>query len=190
MSFFDNAMLKVDESLTSILGEWDIYTTTLAAGLIVFFTYTVFTRRDPDTHPMLLERQASASAVRHEGESAVYRSHSAPHGMELNSGLNVRDPGISKWMRGRDGDLRDVWRKVVNGATNSEGVSTGEQGKILTVLGSEKVVEHNLGTLILTLKWEPVSNSTRSDKSADRHHRRAHKATRWNSSGHIPPQLY
>lgn len=145
MSSFDNAMLKMDEMLSSLLGDWDIYTTAIAAGLVAFFAYQVFTRRDPDTHPMLLERQAQPSPVRHEGQSAVYRSPSSPYGMELNSGLNVRDPGTSKWMRGRDGDLRDVWRKIANGATDSDGKSTGEKGRIMTVLGSEKVIEHNLG---------------------------------------------
>jgi hypothetical protein len=148
---FDNLMLKMDETLASVLGDWDIYTTTLAAGLVGFFAYQVFTRRDPDTHPMLLERQAQPSAVRHEGESPVYRSHSTPHGMELISGLNVRDPGISKWARGRDGDLRDVWRKIVGGVTDSEGKFTGEKGRILTILGTEQVVEHDVGTYQISL---------------------------------------
>lgn len=145
MSYFDNAMLKLDETLSRVLGEWDMYSTTIAAAIIGFFAYQIFTRRDPDTHPMLLERQAQASAVRHQGQSAVYRSPASPHGMDLNTGLNVRDPGISKWMRGRDGDLRDVWRKIANGATDAEGKSTGEKGRIMTVLGSQQIIEHNLG---------------------------------------------
>lgn len=62
--------------------------------------------------------------------------------MPLNTGLNVKDPGASKWSRGRDGDLRDVWRQAVN-STSEGGKST--QGKILTVLGAEKVIEHKLG---------------------------------------------
>lgn len=148
MSLFDNTMLKIDETLTSVLGDWDIYSTSIAALLLAFFAYQVFTRQDPDTHPMLLERQAQASPVRHEGESAVYRSQSSPHGMELNSGLNVRDPGISKWARGRDGDLRDIWRRVVSGVADEAGNPKGEKGRILTVLGSEQVLEHNLGMVI------------------------------------------
>jgi hypothetical protein len=138
-------LLKLDEALTNVLGDWDIYSTSIAALILIFFAYQVFTRRDPDTHPMLLERQAHASAVRNLGESAVYRSQSALHGMEMNTGLNVRDPGISKWARGRDGDLRDIWRKVINGPTDENGNSKGEKGRILTILGSEHVIEHNLG---------------------------------------------
>ncbi len=145
MSSFDNMMLKLDETLTNILGDWDIYSSTIAAAILVFFAYQVFTRSDPDTHPMLLERQAHASAVRNPGESAIYRSQSSPHGMELNTGLNVRDPGISKWARGRDGDLRDVWRRVTEGPTGDSGKPRGERGRIVTILGSENVIEHNLG---------------------------------------------
>jgi hypothetical protein len=145
MASLDNLMLKVDEALTNILGDWDIYSTSIAAAILVFFAYQVFTRRDPDVHPMLLQRQAQGSNVRNQGESAVYRSQSSPHGMELNKGLNVRDSGSSKWARGRDGDLRDVWRRAVTGPTDDNGVSKGERGRILTVLGTEQIVEHNLG---------------------------------------------
>jgi hypothetical protein len=94
---------------------------------------------------MLLARQAQASPVRQEGQSAVFRSHSAPHGIPLNSGLNIKDPGDSKWTRGRDGDLRDVWRRVIAGGLDREGKETGEIGKIFTVLGYNHIVEHELG---------------------------------------------
>jgi hypothetical protein len=154
MSTFDNMMLKLDETLTNILGDWDIYSTSIATVILVFFAYQVFTRRDPDAHPLLLERQSHASAVRNPGESAVYRSQSSPHGMELNTGLNVRDPGISKWARGRDGDLRDIWRRVVDGPTDESGKLKGEKGRIVTILGSEHVIEHNLGMCCI----RPLSN--------------------------------
>jgi hypothetical protein len=94
---------------------------------------------------MLLSRQAQASPVRQPGESAVFRSQAAPHGIPLNSGLGVKDPGDSKWARGRDGDLRDIWRKVVTGVQDKEGNETGEHGRIMTVLGTENVVEHDIG---------------------------------------------
>jgi hypothetical protein len=145
---FDDLMLKLDETVTSVLRQWDLYTTGLFVLLITVFIYTVVSARDPDAHPMLLARQAQASPVRKEGESAVFRSHSAPHGIPLNSGLNIKDPGDSKWSRGRDGDLRDVWRRVVAGGLDREGKETGEIGKILTVLGSENIIEHNLGMLL------------------------------------------
>jgi hypothetical protein len=145
MGFGDNMMLKLDETVTGIIGEWDIYSTALFVIVITSFIYQVVSFRDPDAHPMLLARQAQASPVREEGQSAVFRSHSAPHGMPLNSGLNIKDPGDSKWTRGRDGDLRDIWRRVIAGGLDREGKETGEIGKIFTVLGSEQILEHSLG---------------------------------------------
>ena len=153
MGFGDNLMLKLDETVTGVLGEWDIYTTAILGLIIAVFAYQVFTTRDPDAHPMLLARQAQASPVRQEGQSAVYRSHSAPHGIPLNSGLNIKDPGDSKWARGRDGDLRDVWRKVLTGVVDRDGKETGEKGKLFTVLGSEHVLEHSLGLCSLFDKY-------------------------------------
>ncbi|KAG9233944.1 hypothetical protein BJ875DRAFT_377564 [Amylocarpus encephaloides] len=143
----DNLMLKLDEAVTGIVGQWDLLTSLLFGSIISFFIYTVINYRDPDAHPMLLARQSQASLVRQEGESAVFRSHSSPHGMPLNSGLGVKDPGDSKWSRGRDGDLRDVWRGFVAGKVDREGKETGEKGKLLTILGSEKVVEHETGDI-------------------------------------------
>jgi hypothetical protein len=147
MGAVDNLLLKLDETVTSIVGEWDIYSTAILGSIIVFFAYQVFTSRDPDIHPMLLARQSQASPVRQEGQSAVFRSHSAPHGIPLNSGLQVKDPSDSKWSRGRDGDLRDVWRRVVSGRLDQEGKETGEIGGLMTVLGSEQVLTHDLGVL-------------------------------------------
>ncbi|TAQ87246.1 hypothetical protein B7494_g4411 [Chlorociboria aeruginascens] len=144
MGFFDTLMVKLDETVTSVLGDWNTYTTIISGALIIFFTYQVITSRDPDTHPMLLARQAQASPVRQQGESAVFRSHSTPHGIPLNSGLNVKDPGASKWARGRDGDLRDVWRRVLAGRLDQDGKETGDIGSLMTVLGSEQVISHNL----------------------------------------------
>ncbi|KAM7194971.1 peroxisomal long chain acyl-CoA synthetase 7 [Naviculisporaceae sp. PSN 640] len=143
MGSFDNLLLNIDESITGLFGQWNVYTSlivTLFAGLL---TYQVATRRDPDIHPFLLARQAQASPVRNEGESAIFRSQGAPHGMPLNAGLNVKDPGASKWARGRDGDLRDIWRQAVNGV-QEEGPNKGKTGRILTVLGTEHVTDHAL----------------------------------------------
>ncbi|KAL3423032.1 Long chain acyl-CoA synthetase 7, peroxisomal 1 [Phlyctema vagabunda] len=144
---FDNLMVSFDRVVTDVLGQWDIYSTVLFGSVVTFFIYSVINSRDPDAHPMLLARQAQPSPVRRQGESAVYRSHSAPHGIPLNSGLNVKDPGASKWARGRDGDLRDIWRKVVSGPTDNEGKSSGEPGTISTVLGSEKVIKHDIAEI-------------------------------------------
>lgn len=136
-------MWQFDEGVTGLFSQWNAWSTAITTFLVMYLTYQLSTRRDPDTHPLLLARQAQASPVRHPGESSIYRSHSAPHGMPLNAGLNVKEPGASKWSRGRDGDLRDVWRQAVSG-TSQEGKPVGK-GKLLTVLGAEKVLEHKLG---------------------------------------------
>ncbi|POR37198.1 Uncharacterized protein TPAR_02598 [Tolypocladium paradoxum] len=129
---------SLDSGLTGLVGQWNAYSTGLVTLLVAVVTYRIMSSREPDVHPMLLTRQAIAASVRNEGESAVYRCQAAPHGMPLNSGLNVKDAGVSKWARGRDGDLRDIWRKAAAGADD------GARGRLLTVLGSENVVEHKL----------------------------------------------
>ncbi|AEO62869.1 f2299bbb-f8e9-4439-9750-8cad230db242 [Thermothielavioides terrestris] len=143
MGFFDNLLLRLDESVTGLFGQWNLWTTVIATVFAGFLTYQIATRQEPDTHPFLLARQAEGSPVRQPGESAVYRSQGAPHGMPLNSGLNVKEPGASKWARGRDGDLRDVWRQAVAGV-QEDGPTKGATGRLLTVLGIDKVVEHRL----------------------------------------------
>ncbi|UPK93130.1 hypothetical protein LCI18_004065 [Fusarium solani-melongenae] len=134
MGVFDS----LDSGLTELLGQWNIYSTGLVTLLLALVSYRVIATREPDVHPMLLARQAVPSSVRNEGESPVYRSQAAPHGMPLNAGLNVKDSGASKWSRGRNGDLRDVWRKAATGGEE------GATGRLLTVLGSQNVVDHKL----------------------------------------------
>ncbi|KAK3684761.1 hypothetical protein B0T22DRAFT_481793 [Podospora appendiculata] len=146
MGAFDNVLLTVDEAISDLFGQWNVHTTAIVGLFVGLVAYQISTRRDPDTHPLLLARQAQASAVRHEGESAVYRSQAAPHGMPLNAGLNVKDPGASKWSRGRDGDLRDIWRQAVAGVQD-DGDTKGATGRLLTVLGTENVTEHALADI-------------------------------------------
>jgi len=64
--------------------------------------------------------------------------------MPLATGLNVKDPGASKWSRGRDGDLRDVWRRALTGVPEEDGSNVGKKGRVLTVMGTEQVLEHEL----------------------------------------------
>lgn len=139
---FDSVLLRIDESVTALFGQWNVWTSLIVTVFAGFLTYHIATRQEPDTHPFLLARQAQGSAVRQPGESAVFRSQGAPHGMPLNAGLNVKEPGASKWSRGRDGDLRDVWRQVIAGV-QEDGPMKGATGHILTVLGTE-VTEHRL----------------------------------------------
>lgn len=131
----------LDDALTGVFGSWNIYSTGLTTALVALITYRIINIREPDVHPMLLARQSVPSTVRHEGESAVYRAQASPHSMPLNAGLNVKAPDAAKWSRGRDGDLRDIWRKT---ALGGEG---GAKGKLLTPLGSQKVIEHKTGRL-------------------------------------------
>jgi hypothetical protein len=143
MGFFDDLLLRLDESVTGLFGQWNLWTTVIFTVFAGFLTYQIATRQEPDTHPFLLARQAQGSPVRQPGQSSVYRSQGAPHGMPLNAGLNVKDPGASKWARGRDGDLRDVWRQAVAGV-QEDGPTKGATGRIVTVLGTNKAIEHRL----------------------------------------------
>ncbi|KAI1332149.1 hypothetical protein F5Y16DRAFT_358636 [Xylariaceae sp. FL0255] len=135
-------LTHLDEGLSSLFGQWNAYSTGIATLLVLVISYSVMNRVEPDIHPMLLARQAHGSPVRQEGESPIYRSNTAPHSMPLNSGLNVKETGASKWAQGRDGDLRDIWRKAVTGANEGEGPKG--RGRFLTVHGSEKVIEHKI----------------------------------------------
>ncbi|KAJ5177150.1 uncharacterized protein N7482_003027 [Penicillium canariense] len=136
-------LARLDAALTDALADWNIYTTLFAGILVAFAFYAVVSNKDPDVHPFLLARQSTASPIRQSGESATYRSLETPYGLPLRQGLNVKDVGAPKWTAGRRGDLRDVWKSAVRGALNENGISTGKQGKIYTVLG-KKSIEHSL----------------------------------------------
>ena len=139
----DAILVHLDEGVTGLFGQWNLWTSVIVTVFAGFLTYHISTRKDPDIHPFLLARQSQGAPVRQPGESAVFRSQGAPHSMPLNTGLNVKDPGASKWSRGRDGDLRDVWRQAVAGVLE-DGATKGKTGRILTVLGRDKVIEHGL----------------------------------------------
>ena len=126
----------IDSYIEQFFAGWSVYTSLLTVVFLAYLTYPLFFGKEPDTHPLLLARQATASQIRQPGESAIYRSLEAPHGYPLRSGLNVKDAGSPKWTSGRDGDLRDVWNKAVEGAD-------GRIGHIISVLGKE-TREHKL----------------------------------------------
>lgn len=159
MGALDNLMLSLDETLMSPLGQWNGYTTALAGLLAAGVTYAVVASVEPDAHPLRLARQSMPNHVRQEGESAFYRSAELA-GLDLKTGLGVKKKGESKWTRGRDGDLRDVWRSFV------EGCEDGVRGKLLTVNGAQNVTEHKIGeeAPILTLRsQEAVTNRDPED---------------------------
>ena len=132
-------LYRLDSQIDQLFSSWNIYTTLLAVIIVTYLVYPLFFLQEPDTHPLLLARQASASPVRQPGESAIYRSLEAPHGYPLRTGLNVKDPDAPKWQSGRDGDLRDVWKQALRGPPEGD----GKKACIISVMG-EKTVEHNV----------------------------------------------
>ncbi|ROT39256.1 hypothetical protein SODALDRAFT_310623 [Sodiomyces alkalinus F11] len=143
MGVFDNLMLGLDQGLSEFFAQWNAYSTALVTLLVLVISYRLVTHKEPDVHPLLLARQAQSSPVRQEGESPVYRAHGVPHGMALNSGLNIKDTGASKWSWGRDGDLRDIWRRAVAGTPEEAGKPSGTKGRLLTAHGP-KIEAHSL----------------------------------------------
>ncbi|KAB8360743.1 hypothetical protein FH972_024478 [Carpinus fangiana] len=137
-----NLLETLDAQLDQLFRSWNIWSTILAVILLVLLLYPLFTGSEPDTHPLLLTRQANIAPVRQSGGSAVYRSLEIPHSYPLRTGLNVKQPGQSKWAMGKNGDLRDVWRRASGGGVDDEGQPTGAKGKLLTIYGKD-IEEHN-----------------------------------------------
>jgi hypothetical protein len=148
-----NFLEQLDSQLGALFAEWNVYTTAIAAGIAAFIAYGIYTHRDADTHPLILSRQSSANYVRNKGESALYRSPDVPHGYPLRTGLGVKETGAPAYSSGKNGDLRDIWRRVsgelpleIQGAPGAGRVSrTGAgQPKILTVMGRVEIIDHNV----------------------------------------------
>lgn len=137
----------LDQKIATTLSDWNLYTTLIAVSIVAFLAYPILYPSEPDTHPLLLARQASAAPVRNKNESAVYRCPEIPHGYPLKTGLNVKNPGEPRWKSGKDGDLRDVWREVVQGGKVGADGKEVPTGAVLSVFGKEKVVEHDLKVL-------------------------------------------
>ena len=142
-----SSLQSLDAQLAQVLSEWSVVTTVLAVILVAFLIYPLVYADEPDTHPLLLARQASASAIRNKGESAVYRSPEVPHGYPLRTGLNVKDAGAPRWASGKDGDVRDIWREVQRGGSQGTDGKEIPKGLIMTVFGKEELVEHDIDDL-------------------------------------------
>lgn len=155
----------LDNQIGEILAGWSIYTTLLAFGLGAYLVYPLIFYAEPDIHPLLLARQSSASRVRQPGETSTYRAQETPQGYPLRSGLNVKDPGQPKWTAGREGDLRDVWRRACSGqpVTNVD-QSTGRVGLVKTVLGKEEILDHSFEQL--SKEINALGKNIQSHKSA------------------------
>lgn len=137
----------LDQQIAATLSDWNLYTTLIAASIVAFLAYPIVYPSEPDTHPLLLARQASAAPVRNKNESAVYRSPEIPHGYPLKSGLNVKQPGEPRWKTGKDGDLRDIWREVLRGGQAGQDGKETPQGSIMSVFGKKEIQEHDLQKL-------------------------------------------
>lgn len=137
----------LDAQLEELFRGWNILSAVLALLLVGLLAYPLISLVEPDTHPLLLNRQSTVSPIRQPGESAIYRSQELSYDSPLKTGLNVRDPGTPKWHSGRDGDLRDIWRKAAGLVTDEDSKSSGQTGKILSIYGRENVVQHDFETL-------------------------------------------
>ena len=152
----------LDQKIAATLSDWNLYTTLIALSIVTFLAYPIIYPSEPDTHPLLLARQASAAPVRNKNESAIYRSPEIPHGYPLKSGLNVKQPNEPRWKSGKDGDLRDIWREVLNGGKVGTDGKPVPRGTIVSVFGKETVEEHDLAKLskqinVLGKYWKETS---------------------------------
>ena len=139
---------RLDSQIDQLLAGWSIYSTVLVIVLSAYLIYPLIFYVDPEIHPFLLVRQSTPSRVRQPGQTSIYRALETPHGYPLKSGLNVRDPGQPKWTAGRDGDLRDVWRRACLGKpAGDDETLKGEVGVVRTVSGTEEVSEHTFEQL-------------------------------------------
>ena len=142
-----NWVEQLDAQVAAILADWSLVTTLIAFVIVAVLSYPIIFSDEPDTHPLLLARQAAIAPVRNKNESAVYRSPEVPHGYPLKTGLNVKDAGAPRWATGKDGDLRDIWREVLRGGTKAQDGKDIPEGALMTVLGKEEVVEHDVKEL-------------------------------------------
>ncbi|OAL00123.1 hypothetical protein IQ06DRAFT_276692 [Phaeosphaeriaceae sp. SRC1lsM3a] len=138
---------QLDGGISALLEGWNIYTTVLTLGILGYLSWVIYDTADADTHPLLLARQAQASYVRQPGESAVFRSPETPHGYPLRTGLAVKPPGAPMYSAGKDGDLRDIWRRVTGEIPLERGATSSGTATIMTVLGKEGVSEHKVDTI-------------------------------------------
>lgn len=138
------AVEQIDNAISTFFASGNGWTLFLAGLLIVILIWPIVTGKDADIHPFLLARQAQASPVRQPGESAVFRANEIPYGYPLRKGLAIKDPGSPAWSPGRDGDLRDIWRRAAQGARDDKGKAVGGIGKLMTILGKQKVINHDM----------------------------------------------
>ena len=62
----------------------------------------------------------------------------------LRTGLAVRPPGAPMYSAGKDGDLRDIWRRVIGEIPLERGATSSGTATVMTVYGKEGVSEHKV----------------------------------------------
>lgn len=139
-----NFLQRSDQALADLFSQWGLITSLLALLVLILASYPLLYPDEPDTHPLLLARQAQPAPIRKKNESAAYRSPEVVYGNPLRSGLNVKSAGAPRWANGKDGDLRDVWREVQKGGKVGEDGKEVPKGAIMTIHGKEDVVEHDI----------------------------------------------
>ncbi|KAF1962528.1 hypothetical protein CC80DRAFT_162290 [Byssothecium circinans] len=135
---------QLDNLIAELLAGSNIYTYLLGTALLGFIGWTILDIQDADTHPLLLARQAQASYVRQPGESASFRCPETPHGYPLRTGLGVKPAGTPMYTAGRDGDLRDIWRRVTGEIPLEKGQASSGTAKILSVFGKQDITDHSI----------------------------------------------
>lgn len=147
-----NILERLDAQIASLLSDWSLITTGLALTIAALLLYPIIFPEEPDTHPLLLARQSAINPVRNKYESAIYRSPEVPPGSPLRTGLSVKEIGAPRWSAGKDGDLRDVWREVQKGGMSDAEGKEIPTGMIMTVLGKEELIEHEIPELSMEMK--------------------------------------
>lgn len=118
--------------------ELDAGSYTLIAVIVSLLFIPLFLSKDPDIHPLALQRQSNSSPIRLPKESAIYRSLETPQGFPLKTGLALK---TEKSYSTRDGDIRDVWNLAVEKG----------KGKVLSVKGVT-ITEVDIGKCASSLR--------------------------------------
>jgi hypothetical protein len=66
------------------------------------------------------------------------------HADPLRTGLAVKPPGAPMYSAGKDGDLRDIWRRATGEIPLERGATSSGTANIMTVYGKEGVSEHKI----------------------------------------------
>ncbi|KAF2203953.1 hypothetical protein GQ43DRAFT_410562 [Delitschia confertaspora ATCC 74209] len=139
---------QLDAQIAELLAGWNTFSSVILLAIVGYIGWVIYDSQDADTHPLLLARQSTAYYVRQPGESAAYRSPESPHGYPLKTGLNVKPPGTPMYAAGKDGDLRDIWRRVTGEIPlDGKDAIPGETPKILTVFGKEEITDHDIADI-------------------------------------------